>query len=239
MLPQNDLSSDEILSKLDQTSKKARVVSIILTVAAVLILAVITFITALVFKEYSDLSKKRDEVKKDLDEAKTILDDYNIKIKEAEYLASLNSECTNIGNVLAAKTTIIDENDNPTVSNTSLKNSSVTPTPTPKKVTPPNNNSPSIVYIQIVDESQRPLAEKLKNSLQNEKFQFPGIENKKVNISQTQIRFFGEEDESRAKDLAQLLQDKGISARVLKITYKSDKPNLPLEIWFSNNAFAK
>lgn len=237
MSAENELTANKILSKLDSNSRKARVISIILTALAILILGIVTYITAQAFVKYSSLLEKIDEEEEKLGAIQRKVDDLNIKIKEAANSTNGKPECAETRNILTAENTDIDVNPNPTVSNTPLKNSSVTPTP--KKVTVADNGSPSAVYVHIVDESQKSDAQKLMNSLENGKFQFFDIETKKVNISQTQIRFFGEGDEIRAKDLAQLLRNKGISARVLKINYNSDKQNLPLEIWFSNDAFEK
>lgn len=240
MLERN-LTTDEILAKLDQKSKIARTISLIITLVAVLILFSILFLTY---------------------RAKTALDDVNNELTntqiqvntERDRVISLRKDLGNAETEANSVKNVISNNELPanqriaevkrilTIKNPSVEITTPTPLQNPQK-TPNNaniptnvesnpNNSLMTVYVQITDESQRTPARELIQKLRGGKFKFPGIELVERKVTKTQIRYFYPEDEGKAKELADKL---GMQTNLVFTKLKAEKGLL--EIWFSNETF--
>ena len=99
------------------------------------------------------------------------------------------------------------------------------------------------VYLQISDESQRPLAQSLQSTLSYEGFQAPGVENtgRKSNVhmpSKTEVRYYREEELSDALRLVSILKSQPLGSPINEVPLKipgNGRGTRPghFEIWFA------
>jgi len=233
MLPNIDLTSDEILAKLDQTSKKTRTISIVLTLLLLLILVIIVFLTFKAAQNLTDLNTQAEEVSKTTQALRKEKAELEKTINEAKASIANNPNCVEAEKILDNADTDIQPTKMVTPTTNPLKTPNVTSSPTTTPV--PSDTSPSTVYVQIVEKTQRDSAKKIIQALAGGNFKFPGIELVERKVAQTQVRYFREEDKTRANELVGKLIKQGIPATAVS-PYKT---NSSLEIWFANDAFNK
>lgn len=246
MLPENNLTADEILAKLDKTSRKARIISLALTLLLLLILGIVVFLTysttKTVRKELGDLGNTRANLQTEinaLEKDKEAL--INTRSKQANVIYASadcienNSNCAEAKKILANAGSGISANPNPTATPFSQKtpNTANTTTNTQTSV----KNSSWTVYVQIAEERQRTAAKQIIQKINGGDFRFPGIELVERRIGKTQVRYFHKEDETKAQNLAEQLKSAKIEAATIFTNLKA--PDNLLEIWFANDAFDK
>lgn len=229
-----NLSTEDVLTKLDQISKKGRIVSIALTAFLLAILAVIAILTYQAINELRGLNQQISDKNDQINKAQDVLSSEN---------PCDNAKIENVKSILATSNTITAGTPKPTVAPTQtvapkpttaktpiVANTPTNQTPTPGTSTP--NNSKFEVYVQIPTESQRVSARELIDKVRSDKFQFPGIEFVDRKISKTQIIYFKPDDKTAAQELASKIGRKAI------IVYSNLKQKSGvLEVWFSNDAF--
>lgn len=120
---------------------------------------------------------------------------------------------------------------------------------TPVQTPTPNTNAddvlPPRVYIQILNEQQRPSAKNIQKLLEfnkDEKFLVPGIEYRSdVRLEGTQIRYFRQEDRDEARQILTILESQGIKNVSTQpfISYGKSNSMRPkhLELWLAADAF--
>ena len=108
------------------------------------------------------------------------------------------------------------------------------PSPTQIPKVPTESKGNSLVYIQIVDESQREKAKTIAEMLRSKGYNVPGIElvkSLKGKVEQTQVRYFHQDEVVDARKLASLLK-----VGDLKLIFTPlPAPKGQMEIWFADN----
>ena len=102
-------------------------------------------------------------------------------------------------------------------------------------------SQPTIIYLQISEEKQRPRAEGIARQLQENNIRVPGIERVSVPVARSEVRYFWPEDEKGAEEIIRLL-DKYIGVDVTPTYvpgYEETAPRQQFEIWFAASAFPK
>lgn len=241
MSHEKELNIDDILSKLDQNSRKARIISIAFTIFSVIILIGLLYLT---YQANENLTLLNAEV----EEKQKLANQENIRFKDIkEKNDSLEEGFQKIADVQKSNTTCEEQKTATEQTLTQVSNitgvdlTQVKPAATPAPSVSKDLEGIKKVYIQIVDEAQRSDAITVSKALRSKGLNVPGIELVKAlngKIGQTQVRYFNKEDEARAQKLAEQLA-------LLKIT--NAKPvftQLPaetgqLEIWFANSTVSK
>jgi hypothetical protein len=232
MSQQTELTTDEILSKLDSNSRKARFISIGFTAASVVVLIVVLFLTYRateklnsindeVAKREKDLIAIADEQKNRADGLKSVKDALTAEIQNIAQVQNSNKSCEEkkqaTDKVLTEVSNVVDLNAPKTTVN-----------PTPSK----DPGGIRLVYIQIVDEAQRAEAKKVAQMLRAKGLNVPGIElveKLKGKIPQTQVRYFNKSDENNATNLANQINIDNV-----KIVFTPlSAPSGQMEIWFA------
>ena len=93
-----------------------------------------------------------------------------------------------------------------------------------------------VIYFHITNEAQRAKAQDVANALQKVGYIIPGIQKVSVELTKTDIRYFHDQDASKARDIGAALQKLGIAdIRPRLIPGFTDKvaPG-QYEVWFSN-----
>lgn len=240
MSEQNELSVDDILSKLDRNSRKARIISFVFTIAAVIALIVILFLTYqakeklnLLNKDVEVQQQKAEEQGKLAEEQRLIAEDR--KAKNALLLNDFQS-IANVQNSNKSCEEKKEETNKVLALNTKINDifKEVT-TPTPSPSISKDLADIKRVYIQIVDESQRAEAKRISQMLRSKGLNIPDIElvkGLKGKLGQTQIRYFNKEDEKNAQ---KLLGELGLpNAKILFTPLTAEKGQL--EIWFADSS---
>ena len=235
MTPNENLTTDEILAKLDRTSRKARTLSLVLTSLLLLILSIVAFATLQAARDLSASQREADEVALTVKGLREEEAEVKRKIEEAKKLSDNNPSCAEVGRAL-------DRID----SSGEILPANITPTPAPSKIPikinpPPTaqprlpDNSPLTVYVQIADRSHRNPAKQAIQKIAGGNFKFPGIEFVERKISKTQVRYFHSEDKAKAEELVSRLDGADIPATLVFTSIKA--PKHQLEIWFADAAF--
>jgi hypothetical protein len=236
------LTTEEVLTKLDQISAKGRFISIGLTAFLLSILGVVAYLTYQATTNLISLNKQIADRTKQIDDAKTLLNSENpcddAKIENVKnILATSNTNTVIVGtpnpnNRPAIQKTPIVTTPKPTVTQTTNVSTTIT-NPTPIPAISPAPNSKFEVYVQISAESQRAPVRELSAKLTNDKFKFQPSEFIDRKISKNQIIYFRPEDKTAAQELASKI---GHQAIIVYSTLKQKKG--VLEVWFSNDTFS-
>ena len=239
-MPENQFTKDELLSKLGDHSRKARIISVGFTVLSLIALIVILYLTYLANNKLVSLNK---EIEQKEQQAKEFAELASLENEKAE---GFKTERNDLGNQLQTIERI-QESDKTCTEKTKetekvlsqagkiVDLSKVKSTPVPVPVNSKDKDLEGVkrVYIQIVDESQRAEAKKVSQTLRSKGVDVPGIELiKSLNgkLAQNQIRYFNKGDKESAHQLAAQLNLSNV--RVIFAPYSVE--NGQMEIWFAD-----
>lgn len=231
MILKEDLTTDEILAKLDQTSRKTRIISIALSSLLLLILGLISVVTFLQLRNYLNLQSGGDGGRETIDALRKENKELANALQQIKESLSAN-EIEKAKNISA--NTNISSSLNPIPTASPIINKTPNNANTTANTQIPVNNSPSTVYVQITKEQQRSAAKQLIQNLGGN-FNFPGIELVDRQINKTEVRYFRRDDKEQADDLANQLNNSNILTTSVFTDLKA--PDSLLKIWFSNDAF--
>ena len=213
---------NDILTNLDNKSRKARYLSLLITGLTMVIGAsIIIGLLYIANKELDTLKKQKDLITKDIQ--------------------LLQEQKSNVANNLQNGTGNCEEKISEAV--TALKSEPIpvnsvqpplTPTPTPKPTPQPTVKGKRTVYVQFADCSQLAKVKERVSAL-SANYTFPGFDCRggklKGRIPETQVKYFLDNDGLAAEALADELKKQQIAVKVVHA-----KGNSPiLEIWFSED----
>jgi hypothetical protein len=227
-------NTDEMLAILDSQSRKARIISLVIT-ACTLALGLALLIG--LFYSANSLVEKRAELSQanaELSLANADLFNKKAAANEATIeAAQARAQYEWIENKAAKIKEFLDEACKKQNCNTS-PDAEIREAREVLGASTKGSNSKKTVYVQIVDCEQRERVKGIIKNLNGE-FYFHGIqclENLKGKILETQVKYFNENDLLFARDLVTKLGNQNINANLV-LAKGSD--NSPLEIWFSGN----
>jgi cell division protein FtsB len=205
---------DEFLAGVEKQARKARMVSIAITVLTVVMAGVFLYLT------FRQITKARAELR-------STIQQNEIKKKENESLAAENEKLKIKNEGLKGTITAIDKGS---------KSSS-------DAQTPESELAPRI-YLTVPYEDQVAPARKISASLQakNKDYIVPGVELVDVPLSwhKTEVRYFREDDRNIANEIARLLRELGVKDAESRFVgkYKNVSPR-QYEVWFSKDALTQ
>ncbi|MDQ3181376.1 MAG: hypothetical protein M3Q33_12750 [Acidobacteriota bacterium] len=243
MVSEKKLQVDEVLAKLDQKSRAARIFSFALTGLSAAILLILVFLSYQAGQKLYSLKAETEAAKKEADSYRTLAEEESIKYTETKARKELLlEEIAKIANVQNSNKSSEEKKKNTTqvlsqVSNiTGIDYTKAQPPAIPTSVTSKDLAGISKVVIQIVDEAQREDAKRISQILRSKGLNVPGIEfirGLKGKIVRNQIRYFNNEDEKLANKLESFLSSNGVQfTKIRFIPLSAEKGQL--EIWFSD-----
>jgi len=209
-------SLDGFLETLEKRSRAARTISIVITMATIALCAVILFfVIRAISREQArlrDVQQQVAQAEAKRDEAKKQLDSVSERL---DYYSTALSA--------ALKQIPKDKQD------TLLEKAA--------RTTEATADSPK-VYLQILDNNQRPQAKLISDQLSQNNFRVQGIEwvRLPITISKTQVRYFRQDYADQAKQIVSLLQRNGVS-NATAVPMNLSAGTSQIEIWFSADAF--
>ena len=229
------LKIDEVLAKLDQSSRKARLISFAITILAITVAsAVLIFLSSQIWNANNELTKINTLIESKKQEFNNTYDDPNLSLQQKI------DKCRESLNELDPVATQANIAVTPTPTKIIPSKTLVPPTTPTVAVTPviKQTEKATIIYFQVVDRSRISKSRTLANVLIGtglpvaDKTETRSDHKGKLRF--TTVKFFNRQDETIAKDLAARLR----SQNVENVTFEFSplKAQLgQLEVWFSDD----